>query len=90
MLLARDYKLNIINECIRKARAIPRSEALKDVVKETETPRPVFVVLFDPRMPSIASIVTKHWRTMVNTDPRLREVFPAPPLTATHHSLYQL
>ena len=25
MLLARDYKLNTINECIRKARAIPRS-----------------------------------------------------------------
>ena len=31
MLLARDYKLNIINDCIRKARAIPRHEALKDV-----------------------------------------------------------
>ena len=82
MLLARDYKLNIINECIRKARAISRTKALKDVVKEVKTPRPVFVVLFDPRMPSIANIVTKHWRTMVTTDPYLREVFPAPPLTA--------
>ena len=60
MLLARDYKLNIINECIRKARAISRTKALKDVVKEVKTPRPVFVVLFDPRMPSIANIVTKH------------------------------
>ena len=77
MLLARDYKLNIVNKCIRKARAIPRSEALKDVVKEAGTP--VFVVLFDPRMPSINNIVTKHWMTMVNTDPHLREVFPAPP-----------
>ena len=82
MLLARDYKLNIINECIRKARAIPRSEAIKDVVKEVGTPRPVFVVLYDPRMPSIGNIVTKHWRTMINSDPYLREVFPAPPLTA--------
>ena len=69
MLLARDYKLNIINECIRKARAIPRSEALKDVVKEVGTPRPVFVVLYDPRMPSIGNIVTKHWRTMINSYP---------------------
>ena len=75
LLLARDYKLNIINECIRKARAIPRSEALKDVVKEIGTPWPVFVVLFDPRMPSIAKIV--NWRTMVSNDPYLREVFPA-------------
>ena len=82
MLLARDYKLNIINECIRKARAIPRNEALKDVEKEIGTPRPVFVVLYDPRMPSISRIVTKHWRTMVSTDPYLREVFPAPPLIA--------
>ena len=82
MLLARNYKLNIINECIRKARAVPRNEALKDVNKEIGNPRPVFVVLFDPRMPSVSSIVTKHWRTMVNTDLYLREVFPAPPLIA--------
>ena len=77
MLIARDYKLNIINECIRKARAIPRSETLKDVVKEIGFPWPVFVVMFDPRMPSIGIIVTKHWRTMVDTDPYLREVFLA-------------
>ena len=31
---------------------------------------------------ALGKIVTKHWRTMINTDPRLREVFPAPPLTA--------
>ena len=39
MLLTRDYKLNIVNECIWKARA----EALKDVKKEAGNPRPVFV-----------------------------------------------
>ena len=82
ILLACNYKLNIINECIRKARAVPRNEALKDVNKEIGNPRPVFVVLYDPRMPSVSNIVTKHWRTMVNTDPYLREVFPAPPLIA--------
>ena len=82
MLLARNYKLNIINECIRKARAVPRNEALKDVNKEIGNPWPVFVVLYEPRMPSVSNIVTKHWRTMVNTDPYLREVFPALPLIA--------
>ena len=82
MLLARDYKPNIINENIRKARAIPRSEALKDCFKEETTPRPVFVVLFDKRMPSVGNMVTKHWRTMVSSDPYLKEVFPAPPLVA--------
>ena len=82
ILLARDYKLNIVNDCIRKARAVPRNEALKDVEKVIGTPRPVFVVLYDPRMPSVSNIVKKHWRTMVSTDPYLREVFPAPPLIA--------
>ena len=82
MLLARDYKPNIINENIRKARAMPRSEALKDRFKEETTPRPVFVVLFDKRMPSVGNMVTKHWRTMVSSDPYLKEVFPAPPLVA--------
>ena len=78
MLLARDYKPNIINENIRKARAIP----LKDCFKEETTPRPVSVVLFDKRMPSVGNMVTKHWRTMVSSDPYLKEVFPAPPLVA--------
>ena len=82
MLLARDYKPNIINENICKARAIPRSEALKDRFKEETTPRPVFIVLFDKRMPSVGNMVTKHWRTMVSSDPYLKEVFPAPPLVA--------
>ena len=61
---------------------MPRNEALKDVEKVIGTPRPVFVVLYDPRMPSVSNIVKKHWRTMVSTDPYLREVFPAPPLIA--------
>ena len=36
---------------------------------------------FDPRLPSIPAIIQKHWRTMTQ-DPRLKEVFPAPPLVA--------
>ena len=43
--------------------------------------RPVFVIHYDPRLPSIPTIVQKHWRTMIQ-DPRLKEVFPAPPLVA--------
>ena len=46
MLIAWDYKLSIINKCIRKAQAIPHSEPLKDIVKEIGNPPPVFVVLF--------------------------------------------
>ena len=36
---------------------------------------------FDPRLPSIPDIVKKHWRSMTQ-DPRLKEIFPEPPLVA--------
>ena len=44
--------------------------------------RPVFVVQYDPRMPSITNIVMKHWRSMVTVDPNMKETFPEPPLVA--------
>ena len=34
----------------------------------------VFVVIFDPRFPSLTRIVNKHYRTMIQ-DPHLKEVF---------------
>ena len=37
---------------------------------------------YDPRLPSAVNIFGKHYRTMVNSDPRLKEVFPSPPLIA--------
>ena len=56
-------------------------EALKKVVKSKSSKRPVFVVRFDRRLPSVTQITRKHWRTMVQ-DPYLAEVFPEPPLIA--------
>ena len=81
LLLARDYKPKVIDSPIQKARNIPRPEALKRVNREKTTNRPVFVINFDPRLPSIPGIVKKHWRTMVQ-DPRLKDIFPVPPLVA--------
>ena len=82
MLLTRDYPRNIINNAIQKAVAVPRVEALKRVEKSKVSDRPVFTVLYDPRMPSYSNIMRKHWKTMVTTDPMLKEVFPKPPLVA--------
>ena len=81
LLLARDYKLKSIEAAIQKARNIPRQEALKKVHRDKASTRPVFVINFDPRLPSIPAIVKKHWRTMVQ-DPRMKEIFPQPPLVA--------
>ena len=82
LLLSRNYKTSIINVSIDKARKIPRIEALKKVEKEKNSKRPVFVVLYDPRLPSITSIVRKHWRSMISQDPQLKETFPQAPLVA--------
>ena len=49
---------------------------------EEKARRPVFSVIYDPRLPALPSIVKKHWRTMVASDPHLKEVFPLPPLVA--------
>ena len=81
MLLDRDYRPGIIDAAIERAKSIPRSEALRKVENKKEKKRPVFVVTYDPRLPSITKIVHKHWRTM-SKNPYLKQVFSEPPLIA--------
>ena len=80
--MSRKYPNNLIDRAIDKARKVPRKLALRKVTKKKETNRPVFAVTFDPRLPAINNIQTKHWRSMTNQDQYLAEVFPEPPLTA--------
>ena len=81
MLIARDYSPGIIDGAIAKAKAIPRLEALRRVSRQQTNNRPAFVVLFDPRLPSITEITRKHWRrSMVAQEQYPEEVFPEPPL----------
>ena len=83
LLLERKYKKNIIQSAISRAKEIPRKKALKRVkIDKNEKRRPVFAVMYDPRLPALPTIVKKHWRTMVENDPHLKEVFPLPPLVA--------
>ena len=60
---------------------MPRTEALKKVIVPKNSQRPVFVINYDPRLPSITQIIGRHWRTM-SQDPYLAEIFPLPPLVA--------
>ena len=82
LLLSRNYRLGMINAAIEKAKSVSRIQALTRVEKSEVARRPVFVVHYDPRLPSVTKIVKKHWRTMISTDPHLREVYPLPPLVA--------
>ena len=82
MLLDRKYPEQMINSARNRARKITREQALQIVAKTTTIRRPVFVVTWDPRLPSLQAIVQKHWRTMSSVDPYLQEVYQEPPLVA--------
>lgn len=59
------YRPGIVDAAIAKAKQIPRSEALKRVERSKTSDRPVFVIRYDPRLPSVTQVVRKHWRTMI-------------------------
>jgi hypothetical protein len=82
MLLSREYPLGVINEAIAKARAIPRQKALLKVPRQPTNSRPAFVVSYDPRLPNISDITTRHWRSMVSQEEYLKSAFPEPPLVS--------
>ena len=83
MLLDRNYPKGILDAAIQKAKLIPRSVAIMKVVREhTSARRPVFVVSWDPRLPSLSTLTQKHWRSMIDQDPHMKETFPDPPLIA--------
>ena len=78
LLLERHYPKSIIHTAINKANQVPREVALRIVSRKTLSTTPVFVVLWDPRLPSVTSLISKHWRSMTGQDPHLRDVFPEP------------
>ena len=82
MLNEREYKDSMIEASIRRARAIPRTQALKRVAKPNHTKRPVFAVTWDPILPNLPRGQGKHWRSMTLSSPYMKEVFPEPPMVA--------
>ena len=71
MKLKPQYPNDLVLAALDKAKQIPRKKALEYVVKPRQSKRPVFVVSWDPRLPSIDALQQKHWRAMTN-DPYLR------------------
>ena len=80
MLLSRNYRKNIVNAAIDKALNTPRIEALKKVVKN-KTDRVIFAVTYHPMLPSISTILAKHWKSMTR-NPDTLKAFPQPPMVA--------
>ena len=67
---------------ILQLRKIPRKVALLEVRRKMSDQHPVFVLKYDPRLPSMSNTQAKHWRAMVAQDQHLAEVFKQPPLIA--------
>ena len=66
-----------MNDAIQRVLDMNREEALKYRPKK-ENDRTIFVITFNPTLPSVSQILQKHWRVMT-TDPYLKKVFPQPP-----------
>ena len=79
-LISRSYRPKSIDDSISRILKIPRDEALNKV-ERMENDRPVFVITYNPALPSLSQILKKHWKVMIK-DPYLKEVFPAPPMVA--------
>ncbi len=82
MLMSRGYDRKLIDKHIDRALLIPRNEAIKRVIRKKDVDRVVFSVMYHPALPSIPRIIAKGYRAMVESDPRLKEVFPKPPMVA--------
>ena len=81
-LLDIGYREQLLDNSIGKAKRVPRKSALKKLKIQNPTKRPVFLVKYDPRLPSVSSLQDKHWRSMVSRNKYLAEVFASSPLTA--------
>lgn len=80
MLISRQYNENIINSAIQRALSITRQDALKKVVK-LKNERVTLAITYHPKLPSVSSIIHKHWKTMTK-DPKMTLIFPKPPMVA--------
>ena len=71
-----------VNSAIDKARKVPRAVALRKVSKTVKSEGPIFAVTYDPRLPELGQIQTKHWRSMTSRNKYLGDVFKRPPMIA--------
>ena len=61
LLLEQNYVQRSIDSAIIKARSIARHIALRKINGPRSSDRPAFAIQFDPRLPSISQIQSKHW-----------------------------
>ena len=88
-LIPRNYQSKLIDLQFQKVRNLPgnnyaerRKLALVKKQKQKNSNRVIGVFNYNPLLPKISTVLTKHHRTMVNENLELLEVFPEPPMAA--------
>ena len=79
-MITREYREKSVDDAISRVLKISRAEAIKKVEKQ-KNERPVFILTFNPALPSVSNSLQKHWGVMIS-DPYLKKVFPKPPMVA--------
>ena len=80
LFLARKYPENLVERSIEKPRKFPRNVALLKVKKKITESRPIFITKYDPRIPALEPIISKHFRAMKAQDKYLNRCFSKNPL----------
>ena len=88
--MPRGYKSNIIDGQFKRILELPgtlysdkRKEALKKKErKQGNNNRIIAPFQYNPLLPKVSSVLTKHYNTMTFNNPELKEVFPEPPMAA--------
>ena len=81
-LMDRGYSTILLDSAIKRARQIPRKVDFRHVNREKKTRGIIFAHTYDPRLPQMAQIQPRHWRTMVYKNSYIAEVFTRPPISA--------
>ena len=81
-LLARKYHPKVVQSAFGRVLAIQRSDDWKELQKTQEKMQDVMVIAFHPALPSISSVIHKHWRVMTANDSKLADCFVKPSIVA--------
>ena len=79
LLLSRGYRAGDLRKAIEYGMKLDRDQTLKKVQREEKNKGRVrYTITYDPKLPHLPAILSRNWKEMVETDPRLLKAFPKP------------
>ena len=75
-LIARDYKLSLVDKPFQEVSKITRTEARAKRHKNNQVSRIKFLTTCNPSLPKIDGVIRKHF-SLLRSDDSLKQLFPA-------------